>query len=461
MRRGSVLLAALLLTGFVTTATISTASAPPEIAWTPCEEGSTVTCASVTVPIDYAHPKTGTIDVVFARSKATGRKHGTLVYLAGGPGDSGIDALLRGNVVPPRVAERFDIVSLDPRGTNRSHPIVCDKDLVQSLPNVVPEAGGRLADVQEYARDLGNSCREHTGPLVDHVDSISVARDVDAIRAALGEQRITVFGHSWGTLAGQMYAEKFPYRLQGMVLDSVFDHSLSPTPFITQSASFSEDAFAEFTKWCAANTTCVLHGQDPGQVYGDLWARSVNGALPLPPIVLARNVTSRLYGPNWPGLAEYLKNLSGTAAKVSAAETAPFPLAAFCTDNRVRIDTQQDWEAMWRKQSSAAPTLRAHFGFAVLSLCSGWPGATPNPQHATRLDRTAPPVLIMNSRHDPATGYAWARSVNRQLDRSVLLTYDGWGHGAIDRTDCTKAVFTEYVLSGTLPLPGAHCEAAA
>jgi len=452
----SVLLSALLLTGFATT----TASAETAVDWRPCEENTAVECATITVPIDYAHPATGTIDVAIARTKATGRKQGTLVYMPGGPGDSGVNRLLGGNVVPPAVAEKFDIVSYDPRGTNRSHPVLCDANLLAHLPNVVPDSGAQLADVQNYARDLGNSCRENTGPLIDHIDNVSVARDIDSIRAALGERTITLYGRSYGTLAGQMYAETFPHRIRGLVLDSVFDHSLPASTFFAQQAATTEDSFGEFAKWCAADTTCVLHGQDVGQVYDDLWTKALAGELSLTPITLSQNVTSYLYGPDWPALASRLKELTENAPAVQKAATAEFAIAAFCGDNRIEVSSQDKWLSLWRQQNAAAPTLHAHFSWLVLSLCSAWPADTPNPQHRTDIDDDVPPVLIMNAVHDPATSYVWAKSVHRQIDDSALLTYDGWGHGVTNRTDCTKAVFTNYVVNSRTPRPGAHCAAA-
>jgi pimeloyl-ACP methyl ester carboxylesterase len=452
MRHGIALLAGVLLLGGTG---VATAEPSGGLAWAPCEVDSPVECSTITVPIDWNHPAAGTIDVAVARTKATGPRIGTLVYMPGGPGDSGVNRLLGGNVVPREVAARFDVVSFDPRGTNRSHPIVCDAALVANLPNTIPDAGARLADVQQYARDLGESCRQHTGPLVDHVDNVSVAHDIDALRAALGEQKITLYGRSYGTLAGQMYAENFPHRVRGLVLDSVFDHSLTAAKLLTTEASFGEDAFAEFAKWCAATTTCALHGRDIGQVYGDLWDKAVRGELAIPAVALNQEVLNRLYGPDWAGAATRLKALEGTTTQAADA-VVPFPIAAFCTDHEVRISSQQEWLSLWHKQKAAAPTVRTHFAWSALSLCSAWPSDTPNPQHRTDLDREVPPVLILNSLHDPATGYAWATSVHRQVG-GALLTYDGWGHGVMDRTDCTRAVFTTYVLDGRTPTPNTHC----
>jgi pimeloyl-ACP methyl ester carboxylesterase len=454
MKRGSVLLTALLLTGLATTTT-ATAAAEPALAWGPCEGSTTVECATITVPVDWDRPGTGTIEVAVARTEATGRRVGTLVYMPGGPGDSGVNRLLRGNVVPQAIAERFDVVSYDPRGTNRSNPVVCDADLVAALPNTIPDAGARLADVQRYARDMGASCRRHTGPLLDHVDNVSVAHDIDAIRAALGEREVTLYGRSYGTLAGQMYAENFPHRVRGLVLDSVFDHSLTPSRFLASEARTGEDSFTEFATWCATAPEC---GMDPAAVYDSLWKKAVRGELPVTAAALNQAVVNRFYGPDWQGAADLLRSLAtGQPTLQADEETAPFPLAAFCTDHRVRISSQGAWLSLWRKQKAVAPILRTHFAWSAVSLCSAWPANTPNPQHRTTVDDDVPPVLIMNARHDPATGHEWARSVHRQIEGSALLTYDGWGHGVMDRNDCTRAVFTDYVLTGGVPRPGTHC----
>lgn len=441
MRLVVVLLAAVLLGS----GGVAVAAPARGLDWTPCGDG--VECADLTVPIDWNRRAAGTIDVAVARTRATGPRIGTLVYLPGGPGDSGVQRLLDGNVVPPAVAERFDVVSYDPRGTNRSHPVTCDAALLAALPNTVPDAGARLADVREYARDLGRSCREHTGPLLDHVDNVSVARDIDALRAALGERQVTLYGRSYGTLAGQMYAENFPRRVRGLVLDSVFDHSLDVASLLDSQARSAEDSFTEFARWCESSSC----GVDPAAAYRKLWDQAVRGESAAQ---LNQELVGYLYEPDWAGLAKRLRSDVSTQST-----TAPFPIAAFCTDHRVRIPSESAWRSLWRRQAVAAPTLRTTFAWSVVSLCSAWPAKVPNPQHWTSVDRHMPPVLVMNARHDPATGYEWALNVHRQVG-GALLTYDGWGHGVMDRTDCTRATFVRYVVDRTTPPPGAHCAAA-
>ncbi|OLF15833.1 alpha/beta hydrolase [Actinophytocola xanthii] len=452
-----------------TLAAATTAAAAPGVSWGPCPddpEDTEVRCASLTVPLDWANPSGDTIEIALARRAGT-NPIGTLFFLPGGPGDSGVNRLLRGDPVPSEIADRFDVVSFDPRGTNRSNPVVCDADLVRTMPDANPEAGATLADVRDYARALGASCREHTGALVDHVDSASVARDVDAVRTALGERRLSLYGRSYGTLAGQMYAELFPNRVRALALDSVFDHSLTPTRFLETEAATGEDSFREFAEWCAETAECALHGEDVAAVYDGLYGKAVAGVLTDPtnparlvgPMELVQQTVNYFYGPRWPEAAAYLDSLargSARSAPKAAEEVAPFPVAAFCADHRVSIRSEREWLALWQKQKRMAPTLRTHFAWLPVSMCSAWPAATPNPQHRPNIDV---PVLVLNSLHDPATGYEWARNVTRQIDRARLLTYEGWGHGVIDRTECTRAVGAAYLVDLRLPARGARCPA--
>lgn len=457
------LVAGLVLTG------VNVAKAEPGLDWEPCPENAAVDCATVTVPIDWARPWKGTLEMAVARKLATdpAAREGTLVYLPGGPGDSGVDRLVNGTL-PDDLTSRFDVVSFDPRGTNRSEPVQCDANLVGQLPSTAPDAGATLADVVSWTENVAASCREHTGPLLDHLDSVSVARDVDALRKALGERRLNFYGTSYGTLTGQMYAERFPHRIRTMALDSVFDHSLSTEELVTSEARAAQDSFDQFSQWCAVTTTCALHGQDPHAVFDELWGRAARGELTDPgnpqrridPITLVSQTVNFFYGPRWEEAAQRLKALRDQQPTVATAsdQLLEFPIAAFCADHDTEIGSEREWNRLWRKSNEAAPTLRTHFAWPVVGMCSAWPARTGNPQHDTDVDG-APTVLLINSRYDPATPHEWAAGVEDQIDDSVLLTYEGWGHTVVEASDCTMSALLDYLVDRVVPAEGASCPA--
>lgn len=455
----------------------SAASPTPALSWQPCTENAEYDCATVQVPIDWADRTGATIDIAVIRDRAddAARKVGTLVALPGGPGTSGVDEILRGGKFSPRLRERFDIISLDPRGVRRSHPVRCDAGLAAHRPNTVPDLGGRIDEVQSYARDLAASCREHTGPLVDHLDAVSVARDVEALRIALGVDQLSVYSRSYGTMPAQAYAELFPQRLRALVLDSVDDHSLDGRDFFATEARAGQDTFNEFAAWCARDQTCALHGTDVHRVYGDLYTRAARGELrdlaapgkALGPMDLSATVTQRLSRPDWPGLTGDLQALTAQPAAApmrpsesrKSGEPTPMPEVILCSDWKFDIADQDDWIDQWHAQNANTPTLRAHFAWSAGTFCSGWPTAPQNPPHRPRVDG-APPILIVNGLHDPATPHEWATQVAARTSNATLLTYDGWGHGVYDRTQCTGTAVDSYLIERTVPAPSTHCPAA-
>lgn len=438
------------------------------LSWRPCSENAEFDCGTVTVPVDWGQPEGETIEVAVVRDRADdpAKKVGTLVSLPGGPGSSGVDEILKGGKFSAELRGRFDIVSIDPRGVKRSHPVQCDAGLVRYRPELIPELGGRIDEVHSYARDLAASCRQYTGALLDHLDAVSIARDVEAVRTALGVDQISTYSRSYGTMPAQAYAELFPKHLRAMLLDSVDDHSLDGRAFLASEARAGKDTFTEFAAWCARDTQCALHGMAVDQVFGDLYAKAARGELrdpadatkPLGAFDLNAQIIQRLYRPEWSRLATDLRTLTdqpaGSPLPPATAQPqgkpAPMPEITVCSDWNFDIANQDQWTRLWREQNDNSAPLRAHFAWGAGSLCSGWPIPPANPAHRPQIV-DGPPVLIINSLHDPATPHEWAEGVARNTPNATLLTYAGWGHGIYDRSPCTTRAADQYLIDLTIP----------
>lgn len=186
--------------------------------WTPCAEDPTADCGTLTVPIDWADPRGATVDLALVRRKATdpASRTGSLVLNPGGPGGPGAQVVLdKSYPFSDEITRRFDIVGFDPRRVGASHPVVCTTGLLAQMPDVLQvRSEADFSALLDYNRRLREDCRARTGPLFDHVDTLSVVRDLDALRAALGEDKLTYYGVSYGTLIGQLYAERFPQRVR-------------------------------------------------------------------------------------------------------------------------------------------------------------------------------------------------------------------------------------------------------
>jgi pimeloyl-ACP methyl ester carboxylesterase len=469
-------------------------SGNPTVAWAPCEEDPTAECGTLSVPVDWSRPRGERFDLALARRKATdpARRIGSLVVNPGGPGGSGVDfVLFAPDYFSADLRARFDLVGFDPRGVARSHPILCSLDLLVAAPPPVLTSQADFDRMVRYNRDLGNDCRRHSGPLIDHVDVLSVVRDMDAIRAAVGDRKLTYYGVSYGTLMGQQYAEEFPDRVRALVLDSNMDHSLGTAGFLLTEAGTVQDSFNEFVKGCRADAGCVLHDSDIRALWADLLARAGRGELTLPgtSIVLTQfdlvgSIFGSFYGPDWRGLAEFLVALDtgvepeqasaaaalGAALGAAAAGGRRTTVAAELVENSFQPQFCGDWELPIRNYTEFAALLRAQrlvahdvlyspLALSATVACLGWSAQTNNPQHPLRA-RPAKTLYMTNALHDPATGYAWALNAKRQLgDAARLLTYKGWGHGVYGRSDCVSAPVDAYLIAGALPRPGAQCAA--
>lgn len=303
------------------------------------------------------------------------------------------------------------------------------------------------------------------GPRIDLV----LAR----IRAAVGDRQLTYRGWSYASLLGQQYAEQYPSRVRAVVVDSNIDHSADTREYLDQRAASLQDAFDEFVAWCGRDTDCALHGRDVKAYWADLLARAARGELhgpedptyalrPSDVINFAKNV---LQVPDWAFLADNLLAVGGGAAPTAAAAREPPELATdrtglFCNDFSLPVRDYEEYAAHLRRSARIAPDMRwAHS--TLFTDCLGYPTRIPNPQQDLRVRGVSTPLLVVNSRHDPGTGYNAATRVARQLGRAgVLLTYDGWGHGVYPgRSGCVDAIAHRYLIDREPPAQGTHCPA--
>ncbi|MFC0863680.1 alpha/beta fold hydrolase [Sphaerimonospora cavernae] len=458
------------------------------INWSPCEDDPTAECGTLPVPIDWARPGGPTIDLALARRKATdpAARIGSLVINPGGPGGSGVEAIIGEYQMTfsDEINRKFDIVGFDPRGIARSHPVVCSTDLLAQMPDPIMKSQADFTARLAYNRRLRDDCRARTGPLFDHVDTLSVARDLDAIRAALGERKLTYYGISYGTLIGQVYAETFPRNFRALALDSTMDHTLGTRAFLDTEAATVQDSFNEFVAWCERTSTCALHGKDIRAFWAGLLARAERGELhfpgypdvPLNQSSLIALATSGFYGPFWAELADLLVAIDTGAEPSARAEQgqlmkllAPRPMQeevtgysppVFCEDYLLPIRDFREYATHLRRSARLAPDMRiSPLAISFTAACLGRRAPIPNPQHRLHV-RTNTPLLLGNALHDPATAYPWAVHTAMQLGRSgVLLTYEGWGHGIYGRGDCTTGAFDRYLVSLALPARGSRCPA--
>ncbi|MFC6878367.1 MULTISPECIES: alpha/beta hydrolase [Actinomadura] len=453
----------------------SAATAARKISWRKCPDQRSAQCGSITVPIDWAKPGRGSVKIAVARLKAAAPKQrlGVLFVNPGGPGGSGVDFALDGGGLSKQVRQRYDIVGFDPRGVGGSHPVECGP-VRAARPQAYPRNQAEFTKLTAYLAALHKACRAKTGPVYDFLGAADVARDMDAIRAALGERKVSYYGVSYGTWLGQRYAELFPGRVRSLALDSTMDHSVAGAArFSAEEAQGLEVAYGQFAQWCATAKECALRGRDPVKVLDTLMTRAQRGRLHeidspkqwLSPPGLARMIHASSYDPlAWAQLGEELNELSRQKEKpVRGREGEEEPDGAFvgmlCADWSFPMKNYAELADVRARTRRAAPHVRVNpLGWEAVTACLGRPRGARDPQRPYRI-AGIPRSLVVNGVGDPATVYPWALSVNRQVPGSALLTYEGTGHGAYGLSPCARKAVDAYLLAGRTPLPGARCPA--
>ncbi|MEV5379870.1 alpha/beta hydrolase [Streptomyces nondiastaticus] len=460
------------------------AVAASAVAWQPCAEapaGYPVQCGTMRVPLDWKKPAGEQTDVKVARVPARDQEHrvGALFFNPGGPGGQGASMLAYGyadTLFKGPLRDRFDIVSLDPRGTGGSRPLDCGPVLDPGQV-VLPKSAREYEEMKRNSRARGERCLARHGDLVRHVDTASVARDMDAFRAALGEQRLTYLGVSYGTYLGATYAQLFPHRIRAMVLDGPLDHASGSSRFMLEEAAVMEGEFDRFAAWCAATASCALHGEDAGKVYDRVVARADRTPIPAPgakgqpavngdwirmalpnQLVRVRLLEDALGFDAWAKLAERLAAADRKNDATGLVEGGSYVgdqeiayTAVSCLDLPPQFTGYADAAARLAQARKVAPrTGAAVEGWVISASCADWPVEPTSPWQPTTV-RGAPPVLIAANTHDPSTPLAGGRRLQQEIAGSRLLVTDVNGHVSYFNSACARERETAYLISTEIP----------
>ncbi|MGW4794880.1 alpha/beta hydrolase [Nonomuraea sp. NPDC004297] len=461
MRRLSKVLSPVLAALMAVPALAGTASAAPgrldsfydqRPAWSECGDG--YDCAKLTVPLDYGKPADEKIGISMVRLPATGQKIGSIVLNFGGPGGSGVAAMKASkDIVSPAVRARFDVVSFDPRGVGESAPVRCldtaDLDAYFAL-DPTPDTKAEVRKAEDWDRRFAKSCAKNSGKrLLAHVGTVDAARDMDVMRAALGDQRLTYLGFSYGTYLGSIYADQFPKRVRAMVLDGAEDPAQDASDFAADQDAGFRVATESFLKDCFAAGDCPF-GTHTVKAAAKRLERLYEGAdrsplrnghddRPVSEAVVRAAVDYSMYSTaTWPRLRQALTDAfrgDGTKLLQLADES-----------NGRRTDGRYDngFEALMAISCVDHPE----------NGCPYWPVKGSRYPRKVRAEGS-PPIVVVGTTRDPATPYKQAESLAGQLAHGVLLTNDADGHTGYRRgSDCLDGKVDQYLITARAPQAG-------
>ena len=483
----------------------------PSVSWSDCGDG--FQCATVPAPLDYDHPRGAQIALSLIRLPAAdpAQRIGSLLINPGGPGGSGVDFVREAAAYyPAAVREHFDLVGFDPRGIYRSSPLLCFDSLDQAKASLPPFPYPRTPaeEQQQKAADarLAAACAAHGGAILDHMSSADAARDMDLLRRALGDRKLTYLGYSYGSLLGQNYANLFPHNFRALVIDGVVDPiawstgrgaQAFTTPVGTRigSADGAQKTLGEFFRLCdAAGPHCAFSGGASkrfaalGESLKKNPVQVIDPGTGLPMTFTYNDLIGLTLGDLyqavlWPDLASILAYLESKAAPAAigvklAANRArlgltanPAPTATYYT-NEVEgspgvacSDTLNPRSfAAWQQSADRNEREYGYFGRVwnwTWSPCRVWPSSAGQDRYlGPWTTRTSAPVLVVGNYFDPATRYQGAVTASHLLPNSRLLTYAGWGHAAffIAFNTCINDNVANYLITGRTPAAGTVCQ---
>ncbi len=436
--------------------------------WEDCSFGE---CAELDVPVDYDQPDGPTLTLSIARAPAQGERIGALFVNPGGPGGTATDFVSAMEFsLPSDIVEHFDIVGVDPRGLGSSEIDCGDNPDPQELYGVdytidSPEDTTALLDVsQEYV----DACEAAAGDLLPFLGTENVARDIDAVREAMGDEQLSYLGYSYGTAIGQMLAQLFPDRIRAMVLDGVLELGPTGVELATAQATGFETALQSYAEACNADDDCPLAPDAIGAIE-QLQAQVEQAPIPadprdLGPGELSTGLAYPLYDPMlWSDLSEAVANaldgdgtdMVGLADEYLDLADTDIYFAVGCLDSDWP-DTADELLAAGKAAAVESP----HFGEAIVNdyvRCAIWP-AEEEPLPAVTAPGT-PPIVVVSTRNDPATPYEAGVRTAERLESGVLLTYEGDGHTVVGQgVECVDDAVTSYLVDLEPPEDGTTCE---
>jgi pimeloyl-ACP methyl ester carboxylesterase len=481
-------------------------AAVPEIAWASCgEDAPGFECATVQVPLDYDKPRGARIGLALTRLPASGpgARIGSIFFNPGGPGGSGVDFVqgLGRELYSSEVRARFDLVGFDPRGVARSTPLQCfdttDEAVAALAPFPFPVTRQEERVWIQADRAWAEACAERGGPILDHMSTANVARDMDLLRRAVGDAKMTFVGYSYGSALGSTYANMFPGKVRAVVIDGVIDPvsyttgrggqaRTLPSDARLRSEQGAYDTLQAFLRLCdAGGPNCAFSDGNPKRRYDRLARRLLaepaqlpdgqGGTVPFTYADLVATTLGALYDPStWPALAEFLQELDtltsparaaaelrGLRQRLGLGARAPYEqvlegfAGVWCLD-----PVNPDHPSAWARAARRADRRDPYFGRPWIwfgSICAQWPGHDRDRYLGPFDRRTANTVLVVGTVNDPATRYQDAVSTARLLDRGRLLTVAGSGHTSLFLSACADAHVSRYLLTGRVPAAGTVC----
>jgi pimeloyl-ACP methyl ester carboxylesterase len=454
--------------------------------WKSC--GSGFQCTKAKAPLDWADPAKATISLALIRKQATGTKLGSLLVNPGGPGASGVDFIKDSlsYAVDSTLEANYDIVGFDPRGVGQSTAVKCYDDPTQMdayLFDIPPDPVGSDAWIADNAASnaaFGQQCLKYSGDLLGYVDTNSAARDLDMLRADLGDKKLNYLGYSYGTLLGATYAGLFPKKTGHLVLDGALDPATTEFDVTETQAKGFESALRAYLASCLTGKDCPFHGTvDQGMTK----VRSILNSLDASPIRASdgRELGSAsmfdaiilpLYTQsNWKYLNTLFTDVEGGSADFAfqladsyyernsdgtyADNSTEAGIAINCLDYKSTA-TIATMRAEAAELAKVAPVFGPQMAYGDDS-CDDWPYQATRDRVAIAAKGSAP-IIVVGTTNDPATPYVWAQNLAKELQNGHLVTRKGQGHTGYNKGNaCVDSAVDDFFVHNTVPTKDPHC----